>query len=127
MNFKSSSAPPGASFSKQYFFSCGVILLSSQKKSIKSSEMKLLTCLITVHRLIQRKQSICSRFAGISCAELAQKRVKEKFNILTSKIAKFILNSLLQRLASRRNLKAARIPSPESIKKLPEAIHGKKG
>jgi hypothetical protein len=52
--------------------------------------------------------------------------VKEKFNILTSKIPKFILNSLLQRLASRRNLKAARIPSPESIKKLPEAIYGKK-
>jgi hypothetical protein len=40
---------------------------------------------------------MCSRFAAIFCAELAQKRVKKKFNILISKIAKFTRNHFLQR------------------------------
>jgi hypothetical protein len=44
---------------------------------------------------------------------------------LTLKIAKFMQNSLLQRLASRRNLWAVKLLSPESINKLPEAIYGR--
>jgi hypothetical protein len=65
------------------------------------------------------------QFAAISCAELVQKKNLKKINIFTSKIAKFIQNPIFQRLGARRNLWAARLTTPESINKLPEAIYAR--
>jgi hypothetical protein len=83
--------------------------------------MKLLTRLITVHRLIQRKRSICSRFAAISGAELAQKRVEEKIKYFDFQNCKFHTKFLIAETGiSKKPLGSKNT----STNRLPEAILG---